>query len=159
MRLLFILQLNKQSYYFKIVNYRCMKARFLIVALLCIFSCFSFGQTLQPAQPVSKEYYLMKSKKQTRAAAYMALGGCVLITTGLIATLIKISDDGTFLVGGLLILTGGGVILSSIPLTIASRKNKKRYMNFSFKQLTMPQGVPITFIGRYSPSLSFKIPL
>lgn len=59
------------------------------------------------------------------------------------------------------VMAGVGVLsmLGSIPLFIASAKNKRRAMSVSFKNEMIPQLQGGSFVNQSAPSLSLKIGL
>lgn len=147
-----------------------MKSKVLIAALLCVFSCYAFSQTLQPADPVDKDYYLLKSKKQRKVATIMGVSGGALMTAGLIIGIIEVADwsmdladgdgkDGKFSNGAVLFVTGGVILLGSIPFAIAAHRNKKRYMRFSLQQQRMPRFLQTTALWKLTPAFTVRIGL
>ena len=90
-----------------------------------------FGQQTDPKQPMTKEDYLAKSKRQKSGARVMLIGGAVLIGTGYLIGNSKEADFGQagagFIMGGIGFLS----MVGSIPLFIASGKNKRRAMEVS----------------------------
>jgi hypothetical protein len=146
-----------------------MKSKILIAALLCAFSCYVFSQTLQPADPVDKDYYLLKSKKQRKTATIMGISGGVLMTAGLIVGIVDATDatldavdDGEgskFSGGAVLFVAGGIVLLGSIPFSIAAHNNKRRYMRFSLQPQRIPGFLQTTELWKFTPGLTVRIGL
>ena len=58
-----------------------------------------------------------------------------------------------------LFVIGGVSLLSSIPLFIASGKNKRKAMSMSFKMQPIPQLQKNSLVNQQAPSLSLKINL
>jgi phosphate/sulfate permease len=145
-----------------------MKKQIAIMLLLTI-SATAFGQTDPPSQSFTSTDYLQKSKKQ-KTAAWIFLGtGTALITTALA---IGLNDAAEALVSVLvlepksppntseiLFWTGLATATGSIPLFIASGKNKRKGMSLSFKNETVPQLLRQSFVYKSVPSLSLKINL
>lgn len=107
------------------------KSIVFIVALAA--TCSSFSQQTQPdtVKYGTKDYYLQKSKRQKTGAWVLLIGGTALMGTGL---LIADSKNATFDQAGTgAIMIGLGFLadLGSIPLFIASSKNKKRAVKAS----------------------------
>jgi hypothetical protein len=142
----------------------------IIFLLIIAFSIHSaFGQ-----QTFTKQDFLQKSKNKN------TLGWC-LVTSGFIAgfigVVINIKDEvktlisvpGNILTGSPvveednysteLIIGGGIAIISSIPLFIASTKNRKKAMSMSFKNQRIPQLQNSGFVYRPVPSINLKIDL
>lgn len=125
--------------------------RVMPVLLLIIFVTCVYGQErTSPAGPMTKQDYLKKSKSQ-KTAAFILLGAgaaCVaIVAPG------NVSLDAT----GPILVIGGVCVLSSIPLFIASSKNKKRAMNASahlnFQRIS---NYPVKSAG-YVPAFSLKL--
>ena len=107
-----------------------MKKIILCTVLLAI-TATSFSQETNPSKPVTRADYLKKSKNQKTAAWILLGGGTVLIGTGF---LIGDREESSFDDAGTgVVIAGIGVLsmISSIPLFIASAKNKKRGMAIS----------------------------
>ncbi len=127
--------------------------------MLLILSATSFSQQTNPSQPVTKADYLQKSKNQKTGAWVLLGGGIALMGTG-------------FLIGGGneasldnaetgVIIAGIGVLsaIGSIPLFIASGRNKRKGMSLSFKNETAPQILKSSLVYKPVPSLNLKIDL
>lgn len=129
--------------------------KLLITALLVVLSSSIFSQ-----QTLTKQDYLHKSKKQ-KTTAWVLLGGGV--TVGLIG-LTKINlagSDGDINngPGTALFVTGTVAALSSIPFFSASKRNKRKAMNMSFKNQMVPKLQNSGFVYRSVPSLNLKFSL
>ena len=118
--------------------------KYIIFLMLLILSATSFSQD-----------YLRKSKNQKTAAWILLGGGSALVVTGiLLANNATIDNLGT---GAGVAIAGGVVMLGSIPLFLASGRNKKKGMRLSFKNETAPQLLKGSFVYRPVPSVSLKI--
>ena len=129
--------------------------KIILFTMLLIMSASSFSQ--QTA--LTKQDYLQKSKNQKTTAWVMLGGGAGLILVG---TLIGNSKEASFSDAGTGVVLGGiGALsmLGSIPLFIASGKNKRKSMSMSFKNEMAPQLQKNSFVTRLVPSLSLKISL
>ncbi len=148
-----------------------MKKIFVLVLLL-IISTISFSQsTIATAPVLTKSDYLQKSKSQKTAAIILAAGSGALITIGLATWSSGFSngldftnpgsDAGTkeMNTGTGLVIAGSALILGSIPLFIASSKNKLKGMSLSFKNESVTLVQKNSFAYRSVPSLSLKINL
>lgn len=118
-----------------------------VLIMLLALSVRSISQTA-----LTKEDYLKKSKNQ-KTAAWIMLGagaGCLAIAA---------PGEVSFDVLPALVIGGGGLIVGSIPLFIASRKNQKKAMSMSFRfqQIQLPQGSG--FAEKKIPSLNLKLHL
>ena len=119
--------------------------------MLVFVSIHSLSQQTPPPT-ITKEDYLKKSKNQ-KTAAFILLGAG--------ATMIAIAAPGnvSFDILPVLAIGGAGGILGSIPLFIASGKNKKRAMNasafFDVEKTEMLSHGKIHFCK--TPAISLKI--
>lgn len=126
--------------------------KMISLAVLLAVAVISFSQQTEPSSVLTKQDYLQKSKSQ-RTSAFILLG------TG--AALLAVAAPGnvSFDILPILVIGGGAAIVGSIPLFIASGKNKKRAMNMSFRfqeiQLPHSRG----FAGKKIPSLSLNLSL
>jgi O-antigen/teichoic acid export membrane protein len=101
--------------------------------------------------------YLRKSKNQKTAAWILLGGGSALVVTGiLLANNATIDNLGT---GAGVAIAGGVAVLGSIPLFLASGRNKKNAMSLSSKNEKMQQLNKNSFVYKPVPSLSLKISL
>lgn len=100
--------------------------KIVIFTMLMILSATSFSQQTTPSKPVTQADYLKKSKNQKTTAWIMLGGGASLILVG---NLIGNSKNSSFDDAGTGVVIGGiGVLsmLGSIPVFLASGKNKRR---------------------------------
>lgn len=131
--------------------------------LILVVSTASFSQTTTPSP--EKADYLKKSKSQKTAAWLLAGGGVV--TAIIAASSYTIVDFGSDIFEGtnktttaaVFFAIGGVAALSSIPLFIASGRNKRKGMSLSFKNETVPQIQKNSFVYRAIPSLTIKMSL
>jgi hypothetical protein len=145
--------------------------------LLLLFSISSFCQSTPNDLPTVKTDYLKKSKHQKTAAWILLGGGFALTTTSILIATPKATEDLTyglvgFLVGepvpennytaeSILLVTGTAAMVGSIPLFIASGKNKKRAMNMT-TNIKMEKATIIerqSFVQSSYPAIAFKINL
>ena len=133
--------------------------KIILFALLLILSARSFSQQSYPSTPLTRSDYLQKSKNKKTAAWVLLGGGIVLIGTGF---LIGASSESSFddaYTGGIFVGVGVLSAIGSIPLFIASGKNKRKAASLSFKNEMAPQLLKNSFVSRIVPSLSLKIQL
>ena len=128
--------------------------KIIVFALLLILSTTSFSQQTQPTAPLTRADYLKKSKTQK-------IVGFVFLGVGAI-TFISVSGGNTdFGTLGAVVVLGTIVTLASIPLFIASGRNKRKARNaslgFKFEKNQMIQQSAISFSSL--PALSFKLNL
>ncbi len=128
---------------------------FLLLALPAV----SFCQKTNDSIPAVKTDYLLKSKNQKTAAWVLLGGGTALIGLGF---LIGDSKNATFDDAGTGVVLGGIGFLSvvgSIPLFIASGKNKRKAMNASafIKLETVPLLQKQSFVQNSYPAFSVNI--
>ena len=142
----------------------------IVFLLIIVFSINSAsGQ-----QIFTKQDFLEKSKNKKTFGWCLAASGFVAGTIGVVIALKDaaktiISVPANILTGSPiaeednysteLIIGGGVAIISSIPLFIASTKNKKKALSMSFKNQMIPQLQISGFIYKTVPSLNFKISL
>lgn len=124
--------------------------RISIIALLLLTAVSSISQeTANLASATTRQDYLKKSKSQ-KTAAWVLLGAGV--------TCFAIAAPGNIALGtaGVIIVAGGVCVLTSIPLFIASAKNKKRAgMSSAYFDLQKIQVDPKKASG-FVPALSFR---
>ena len=95
-----------------------------ICAMLIIFSTTSFCQQTETSTSLTREEYLKKSKTQ-KIVGFVFLGAGAL-------TLISVSGGNTdFNTLGTVVVVGGLLTVASIPLFIASGRNKRKAKNAS----------------------------
>ena len=121
--------------------------KMIILYILLILPTAIFCQSTLIDLPTVTTDYLKKSKSQKTAAWVLLGGGFALTTTSILIATPKAAEDltygfGGFLSGepapqndytaeGILLVTGTAAMLGSIPLFIASGKNKKKALNMS----------------------------
>lgn len=127
--------------------------------LLFIIPGASFSQKTNDSLPAVNTDYMAKSKNQKSAGWVLLGGGAVLIGTGF---LIGDSKNSTFddaatgaILGGIGVLSAIG----SIPLFIASGKNKKKAMRAStfIKKETVPLFHKQSFTQNSYPAFSISL--
>lgn len=142
--------------------------KFIIISLLLIMSSALFSQETNPSATLTKQDYLKKSRHQKTAAWLLIGGGFVLSSAGVIGALVEESKaiwgtepESTSNTPGVLFFSGGVMMLSSIPLFIASSKNKKKakFATVSFKNEKTLQVMSHSYVYRFVPSVSLKIEL
>jgi hypothetical protein len=155
-----------------LTNKKVMK-KIISLAMLLIVSACLFSQQATPSQPLTHEDYLKKSKNQKTAGWILLGSGALLTTIGVVVGMNEAedivvdifdpyaspsNDDATLAT----VLTIGGVLAmaGSIPLFIASGKNKKKSAaSVSFKmEKTNVVGVRDISIKQY-PAVAFQIRL
>jgi len=136
-----------------------MMKKTILFAISLIMSAASFSQQTNSQTALTKEDYLKKSKNQKTTAWVMLGGGAAFILVG---DLIGNSKESSFSDAGTgFIIAGVGALsmLGSIPLFIASGRNKRKAMSMSFKNEMIPQLQNGNLVNRSVPSLSLKISL
>jgi len=120
---------------------------FLLLALPVTSSCQA-----NDSVPVVKTNYLAKSKSQ-KTAAFILLG--IGATTLTIAAIGDLDLDAV----GAVVVVGGVATIASIPLFIASGKNKRRAMKASafIKMETVPLLQKQSFVQNSYPAFSMHI--
>ena len=131
----------------------------IIYFVLFALPVISFCQKTSDTVPSIKTDYLVKSKNQKTAAWVLLGGGTALIGLGF---LIGDSKNATFDDAGTGVVLGGIGFLSavgSIPLFIASAKNKRKAMKAttSIKMEMIPRHQAQSFIQNSYPAFSVNI--
>lgn len=130
---------------------------------MLIIATAGFSQQNDPAPTLTKQDYLLKSKHQ-KTVAWILLGGG-LLSTGLGSIRFKPDDDWG---GGnnqpttgstVFLVTGLAAIGGSIPLFIASSKNKKKAGTVSFRMEMTPTVQQQNLVYHSYPAISFSISL
>jgi hypothetical protein len=129
--------------------------------LLLAMPAITFCQKTNDSVPVVKTDYLLKSKNQKTAAWVLLSGGVALIGAGF---LIGDSKNATFDDAGTGVVLGGIGFLStigSIPLFIASGKNKRKAMKVTgfIKMETTPSFQKQSFNQTSYPAFSLSLAL
>ena len=169
-----LLSLNS-SFMHHSAKFSIMKKIILFTILLTV-SAASFTQTINPSQPLTRADYVKKSKSQKTAAWVLLGGGFALSTTGALISSRKAAEDlagaftGVFFgdpepqnnyTGETILLVGGVVaMLSSIPLFIASGKNRRKAAaSVSFKMQNATNIYQSAFTNTRYPVLAIQIRL
>lgn len=151
--------------------------KIMVYFLLLALSATSFCQKTNDSVPAVKTDYLKKSKNQKTAAWILLGGGFALSTTSILIGTPKATEDLSYGLGGyflgqpapendytaetILLVTGTAAMLGSIPLFIASGKNKKKAMNMT-TNIKMENAIIIqrqSFVQSSYPAIAFKINL
>lgn len=135
--------------------------KIIIITILLMTATTTFSQQTSPSPNLTKQDYLKKSMHQ-KTAAWILLGAGSLSA---IVGSVRSNPNGAW--GGdasnsnsaVFLVTGLAAIGASIPLLIASSRNKKKGMSLSFKNETGPQLQKSSFVYKTIPSLTLKISL
>jgi len=124
-----------------------------IFILLVAVSIATFPQKNDLEPLLTKQDYLQKSTNQKTAAWILRGSGAALFIPGIIWATTNMDSAGP----DILLVAGGACILASVPLFIASRKNKRRAMamSFNWKQSIQKNNLVKSVI----PSLALKMSL
>ena len=125
--------------------------KIIVYSLMLVLPVISFCQKTNDSVPIVKTDYLAKSKSQ-KTAAFILLG--IGVTTLTIAAVGDLDLD----VLGTVVIVGGVATIASIPLFIASGKNKRRAMKASafIKMETVPLIQKQSFIQNSYPAFSVR---
>ena len=123
--------------------------KIMVYFLMLVLPVISFCQKSNDSVPVVKTDYLAKSKSQ-KTAAFILLG--IGVTTLTIAAVGDLDLDAL----GTVVVVGGVATIASIPLFIASGKNKRRAMKASafIKMETVPLIQKQSYIQNSYPAFS-----
>ena len=133
-----------------------MKKSITTFLILAVFTTGYGQQTTETIQEITKADYLKKSKNQKTAAWILAGVGTLSVILGTIEVNPDYGENNNssfFLVGGLV------AIGASVPLFIASARNKKKGMSLSFKNNTVPRLRNNNLNYSSIPSIGLKIGL
>lgn len=144
-----------------------MKKMFFL--LLMVLPGLCSAQTVKETNGYAKEDYLQKSKNQNVLGIVTASGGGLLMLIGGIMSLSELGNGLDFdssndnpqkmKTANTLIYTGGGIVLTSIPLFLSSMKNKKRAASLSINTNTQPLLHQKGTIVRRVPALTLTVSL
>ena len=142
---------------------------------VCLMSCLILNAqpTTTPIQQKTyyqdqgAEHYLDLSRRQKTAAWCMLGGGVVLVSAGYMMIINSFLNDnwefhpGTASAGTIMMYAGTGCVIGSIPMFIASARNKGRSMAASagLRMEHVTTLVPQGFAIRNYPALSLNITL
>ncbi len=138
-----------------------MKSTILLMMLIILLTAHSLS-----AQ--TKDDYLLKSKHQKTAAWILLGGGTTLLAVGGIIGIRGFSNllsgevdkaGNNIGLAGLLDITGAAAMLGSIPLFIASSKNKRKAMSITLSNQPLPALVKNTLGRRSFPSIGLQFKL
>jgi len=133
-----------------------MKKSITTFLILAVFTTGYGQQTTETIQEITKADYLKKSKNQKTAAWILAGVGTLSVILGTIEVNPDYEENNNssfFLVSGLV------AIGASVPLFIASARNKKKGISLSFKNNTAPRLHNNNLYYNSIPSISLKIGL
>ena len=147
--------------------------RLILIITAFVFFFKSFSQQIDPAPALTKQDYLEKSKKQKTAAWVLLGGGAVLIITGAVLSINEAEDDyqddpynpfaplteADFDGPEWVFTTGILAGLGSIPLFIASSRNRRKAMTLSLKNEQFQSLKNSSLVYRPMPAVSLKINL
>jgi hypothetical protein len=133
--------------------------KIFICTMMMAMAATSFCQETNSTQPHTKQDYLKKSKDQKTAAWVLLGGGTVMIGTGFLIGARKESSFDDAATGFIIAVVGVVSDIGSIPLFIASGRNKRKAIRISFRNETAPQLLKNSFAYRSVPSVTLKISL
>jgi hypothetical protein len=140
-----------------------------IFAILFVVSATSFCQQIDPNGLSMRDHYQKKSKNQKTAAWFLLGGGTAMVVAARIVAQNQIENDpfGTVLfaknLGGSAALFAGGICaaLGSIPLFVASARNKKKAaevsLNLKIEKTTAFQKAGLRLHSYPATSLQIKL--
>lgn len=127
--------------------------------MLLFTATSSFCQKTSAGEPLTRQDYLVKSKNQKTAAWVLLGGGAVLIGTGLLIGDRKESSFDDAATGGIIGIAGALSIITSVPLFVASGRNKRKGMNVSaYLEIRRNPAQPLRSVNfRSSPAFSLQL--
>jgi|SoiMethySBSTD1v2_1073268.scaffolds.fasta_scaffold12436_2 hypothetical protein len=147
--------------------------KFLLTIAIALFFIESFSQQVNPAPSLTKQDYLDKSRKQKTAAWILLGGGAALIITGTILSANEVEEDyqndpynpfaplteADFDGPEWVFTTGIFAGLGSIPLFVASSRNRRKAMTVSLKNEQFQSLKNSSLVYKPMPAVSLKINL
>jgi hypothetical protein len=134
----------------------------IISAVFFVVAVTSFCQQVTPSPGLPLDDYLKKSKNQKTAAWVLLGGGSVLIITGFLIGDRKESSFGDAGTGAIIGIAGFLSTLGSIPLFIASSRNKRKAshatVSLQFEKTPAIQQTGLSYRSYY-PAVSLKFNL
>lgn len=115
----------------------------------------TFAQKNNPPQQLTKDDYLQKSKNQKTAGWIFRGSGAILMAGGLVWGVTTTDDAGP----SALLVAGGACVITSIPLFMASKKNKNRAMEMGVGWQQSIQIENNNLVKKPIPSLTLRISL
>jgi hypothetical protein len=150
-----------------------MKKLFLLITVITAIAATGYGQVDSASAKPNKEYirnqYFTKAKKQKIAAWICLGGGFALATTGIIRSSTKYTEDvltsiflpkaemNSYTGETILMLAGIAGMAASVPLFVASGKNKHQ-ANLMLTMQKTAEGLPLT-VARNFTGLTLSISL
>ena len=133
--------------------------KIIICGVLLAMATVTFSQQIKPSKPVTRADYLKKSKDQKTGALVLLIGGSAVVVTGILLSN-QASFDNLGTTAGIA-MAGGLAVLGSIPLFLASGRNKRKGMqiNAFFKLENAPVIHGYSMAHTSYPAVSIKIKL
>ena len=147
-----------------------MKKIIFLLSFAVATTCCS-AQNTDNTKPVTKNDFLQKSKNQKTGAWVLVGGGGGLLIVGAIISFTNSTSEALDAITlqevkekdktlqTVLMVTGGAAILGSIPLFVASSRNKHKAASLTFKSEFFPQLQNSMVFYKPIPSISLKINL
>jgi hypothetical protein len=145
--------------------------KMIFSSMLLLLSSSLFGQQTSPGHAVSDQDYLQKSKNQKKASRILLASGAGLVIASFVIPRGTLEEDG-ICVGAFcdkkykndgiktaLLVAGGVVALASIPVFIASKKNRRKAGAVSFKMENSIQLYNQKLVSAWFPALRVKLNL
>ena len=139
--------------------------KLILIITTALFLFDSFSQQTNPAPALPKQDYLAKSKKQKTAAWGLFAVGTVMLVAGAAIAADKAGErwDGQGGEGleaaGVVAAMGVAAMVGSIPLFIASSRNKRNAASISFKNGRFQYLRNSNLVYKPMPAVSLKINL
>jgi len=139
--------------------------KIMICFMVIIMSFVTKGQQANPSPVLTKEDYLLKSKKEkTTAIVFAGVGSAMILVGGLVGIddvggIVDPADKDNSNLSGILVYGGLAVVAVSAPFFISSKKNKKKAAELSIKAQAFASIKNGTIVDRTVPSLSIRMPL
>ncbi len=141
----------------------------IICTMLFLVASSSFSQQTTSQPSFTQQDYLEKSKKQKKIGTILLVGGGGLIATAIIIPKGELVYDGICVgafcddkykndgIKSVFFIAGGIAALSSLPLFIVSRKNRRKATSVSFKMENTVQLYNQYLVRTSFPALRVKV--
>lgn len=133
--------------------------QFFICTILLVITAQTFCQQSKPAQPFTREDFLQKSKNQKSGALVLWGGGTVFILGGLLIGNRNASSLDDAETGALMIAIGVVSMVGSIPLLLASARNKRKAGSASAYLIFETNSLPLLLGNHFNsyPAACIKV--
>jgi hypothetical protein len=141
--------------------------KIILILVLVGTTASSFSQVLDSSRHKLSMDYLQKSKNQKTGAWVLVGIGAALDVAGIITTISNANKEVNTLFGEnsqvnhsgeyALYIGGTAALMGSLPLFIASKRNKHKAVSLTFKNELTPELQSNNVVMKHIPSVGFKL--